>query len=150
LRLSGFEPGILAFKQEKTKIPSEGGRVCCFVVLFSKTLDIRVMYGGISSEGYRVCCFVVLSSNPLANRVMFGGISLEADRVCCFLVQSFNTLDIRVMYGGISTLKLIGKFLSFFRLINRKRKGSDSDIAYSVQNFANAPQMAQHLNYAAH
>jgi hypothetical protein len=54
------------------------------------------------------------------------------------------------MYGGISTLKSIRKFLSLLRLINRKRNGTDSDIAYSVPYFANEPQMAQHLNYAAH
>jgi hypothetical protein len=54
------------------------------------------------------------------------------------------------MYGGISTLKFIRKFVSLFRLINRKRNGIDFDLAYSVSNFANAPQMARHLNYTAH
>lgn len=92
----------------------------------------------------------LLSSNPMDIRVMCGGISSEGYRVCCFLFPSSNPLEIRVMYGGISTLKFIRKILSLFRLINRKRNGTDSDTAYSVSCFANAPQMAQDLNYAAH
>jgi hypothetical protein len=78
LLLSLFDPSILSFMQEKTKM---------------------------SSEGDRVCCFLVLSSNPQ---------------------------DILVMYGEITTLKFIRKFLSLFRLINRKRNDTDSDIVYSV------------------
>jgi len=59
-------------------------------------------------------------------------ISSEGDRVCCSLVLSSNPQDILVMYGEITTLKFIRKFLSLFRLINRRGNGTDSDIVYSV------------------
>jgi hypothetical protein len=47
-------------------------------------------------------------------------------------------------------IKIHQEIFMFVRVTNRKRNGTDSNIIYSVSYYANAPQMAQHLNYAAH